>query len=65
MPLGDGTGPPEGTGRMTGRGRLAEACRGLRQDSSGKRSLWPWALLALLGFLAFGIVGRWLARKKR
>ena len=47
MPLGDGKGPPEGTGPMTGRRRLFSACarRGsVERESSG----FPWLLLGLL-----------------
>jgi hypothetical protein len=50
MPLGDGKGPPDGTGPMTGRKRFADACRAFvgSPTSTEKKSSGP-LILTLIG----------------
>lgn len=38
MPLGDGKGPPDGSGPMTGRKRFADACRAFTGSSTGTQN---------------------------
>ncbi|HDS74750.1 MAG TPA: hypothetical protein ENN56_04335 [Firmicutes bacterium] len=38
MPLGDGKGPPDGSGPLTGRKRFADACRAFTGSSTGTQT---------------------------
>lgn len=50
MPLGDGKGPPEGTGPMTGRRRFGDTCRAiLEKHSSSSSSSASGITLAIVG----------------
>ena len=68
MPLGDGTGPPDGSGPMTGRRRLADVCPGVvrKPSSDGPSAIWKvLSVAAAIALVALGIFGEWLARKGR
>ncbi|OQB39042.1 MAG: hypothetical protein BWY06_01809 [Candidatus Latescibacteria bacterium ADurb.Bin168] len=52
MPLGDGKGPPEGTGPMTGRKRLAASCPSKKPE---KASGWSLLGLIVVALLALGV----------
>jgi hypothetical protein len=49
MPLGDGKGPPEGTGPMTGRRRFSDTCRALLEKHSSSSSSTSGITLLIVG----------------
>ena len=62
MPLGDGKGPPDGTGPMTGRKRFADACRAFTgtSTSSDKTSSGRLILTLIAGAV---LLAGWLMTK--
>jgi hypothetical protein len=59
MPLGDGKGPPDGTGPMTGRKRLASIC-----PSSTPYQENNWALLGVGAAICLALVA-WLVSGRK
>jgi len=59
MPLGDGKGPPDGTGPMTGRKRLASTCPATTPDKENN-----WALLGVGVALLLALVAWFVSNKK-
>lgn len=61
MPLGDGTGPPDGSGPMTGRKRLAEVCPGVERTSRSSSLL--AVIIGVAALVVLAVIGLWRRKK--
>jgi len=52
VPLGDGKGPPDGSGPMTGRRRFWEKCPGVDQKSAAGSSSSAGTMIKVIGGIA-------------
>lgn len=62
MPLGDGKGPPDGSGPMTGRKRLAQVCPGVERPSNSKSSLLA-LVIGVAALLVLAVISFWRGKK--